>query len=164
MPTSRPAGHSPTPAANRRCGRSSPKRSTTALEHANRTRERFRDDERLIRLATLAVRCRSAVERDGYSREIVRIPDAEAPGRLALVLRRILDALAVIGCDEQTAWQIVTKVALDSMERPGVQVIEQLLAKPGSGGRTVRGRGARLPDLDDAAHPRRPRRPRHRRP
>jgi hypothetical protein len=81
-----------------------------------------------VRLKTLAVRCRSAVERDGYSREIVRIPDAEAPGRLALVLRRILDALAVIGCDENKAWEIVTKVALDSMEATRRAAIEYLLA------------------------------------
>jgi DNA-binding transcriptional ArsR family regulator len=102
----------------------------TALRHVDHDADLFRDDERLVRLATLAVRCRSAVERDGYSREIVRIPDAEAPGRLALVLRRILDGLAVIGADEATAWGIVTKVALDSMESTRRAALEYLLAKP----------------------------------
>jgi hypothetical protein len=103
----------------------------TALRHADRDAQRFRDDERLVRLATLAVRCRSAVERDGYSREIIRIPDAEAPGRLALVLRRLLDALAVVGCDEPMAWQVVTKVALDSMEATRRAAVEYVLAAPG---------------------------------
>jgi DNA-binding transcriptional ArsR family regulator len=98
-----------------------------ALDHIDGDAVLFRDDERLVRLATLAVRCRSAVERDGYSREIVRIPDAEAPGRLALVLRRILDALARIGCDEPQAWKIVTKVALDSMEATRRSALEHLL-------------------------------------
>lgn len=71
--------------------------------------------DRLVRLATLAVRCRSAVDRDSYSREIELIPEAEAPGRLALVLLRLLNGLAAIGVPDPTAWQLVTKAALDSM-------------------------------------------------
>src|SRR5206468_4162980 len=43
-------------------------------------RERTPEDgERLVKLASLVVRCRSAVERDGYSREVELVPDAEAP-------------------------------------------------------------------------------------
>lgn len=63
-------------------------------------------DDRLIQLATLAVRCRSAVERDARTREIEYVPDAESPGRLALVLRRLLAGLAAIGADAATAWSL----------------------------------------------------------
>ncbi len=41
--------------------------------------------DRLVSLASFVARCRSSVERDGYSREIDLIPDPEAPGRLCLV-------------------------------------------------------------------------------
>lgn len=38
------------------------------------------EKQRLIALATLAVRSRSAVERDSHSREVELIPESEAPG------------------------------------------------------------------------------------
>lgn len=36
----------------------------------------------LVQLSCFVVRCRSAVERDGYSREIELVPDAESPAGL----------------------------------------------------------------------------------
>jgi hypothetical protein len=84
------------------------------------------DAERLVAVSTLAVRCRSAVERDSYSREVQLIPDAEAPGRLALVLLRLRNGLAAIGVDDSTAWALVTKAALDSMPALRRQVLELL--------------------------------------
>jgi hypothetical protein len=71
--------------------------------------------ERLILLTDLVVRCRSAVERDSYSREIELIPDPEAPTRLVIVLERLLAGLDAIGVTRDDAWSIVTKVGLDSM-------------------------------------------------
>jgi hypothetical protein len=68
-----------------------------------------------VAISTLAVRCRSSVERDGRTREVELVPEAEAPARLALVLLRLLNALRAIGVDEPTAWRLVTKCALDSM-------------------------------------------------
>jgi hypothetical protein len=89
---------------------------------------------KLVRLATLAVKCRSAVERHPYSREVELIPDAELPARISLVLLRLLDALLVLGSDTETAWQLVTKCALDSMPAVRRTVVEKLLledqAKP----------------------------------
>jgi hypothetical protein len=73
------------------------------------------DRARLIALASLAARCRSAVERNGYSREIELIPDAEAPGRLALTLARLLAGLRCIGVTPEDAWTLLVKVALDCM-------------------------------------------------
>ena len=82
--------------------------------------------DRLVSVSTLAVRCRSAVERDAYSREIVLIPEAEAPARLALVLLRLHNALLAIGVDGVTTWQLVTKCALDSMPAIRRAVLEHL--------------------------------------
>lgn len=86
--------------------------------------------DRLVSISTLAVRCRSAVERDAYSREIVLIPEAEAPARLALVLLRLRNALLAIGVDDATTWQLVTKCALDSMPAIRRAVLVDLLAHP----------------------------------
>ena len=79
---------------------------------------RVRSDEEtdaLIALATFVVRARSAVERDGYSREIELVPGAEAPTRLVIVLDRLLAGLDAIRCDRDEALAIVTKAALDSV-------------------------------------------------
>jgi energy-coupling factor transporter ATP-binding protein EcfA2 len=86
------------------------------------------DNERLVALATLAVRCRSAVERDGYSREIELIPEAEAPARLVIALERFLAGLDSIGVERDQAWHVVTKAALDSIPAVRRAVIEQLVA------------------------------------
>ena len=85
--------------------------------------------EEIVMLSTLAVRCRSDVERDGYSREIVLIPEAEAPARLALVLLRMWNGLLAIGADEKTTRRLVTKCALDSMPQLRRRVIEQLMGR-----------------------------------
>jgi hypothetical protein len=79
-------------------------------------RERTTDEtDRLIALATFVVRGRSAVERDGYSREIELVPAAEVPTRLVIVLDRLLGGLNVIGAERDEAWRVVTKAALDSV-------------------------------------------------
>jgi DNA-binding transcriptional ArsR family regulator len=89
---------------------------------------REEDDERLIGLATLVVRARSAVERDGYSREIELIPEPEAPTRLVVVLRRLMQGLDAIGLDSDTAWAITSKAALDSIPTLRLEAIGALHA------------------------------------
>jgi hypothetical protein len=71
--------------------------------------------EWLVDLSTLAVRCRSSVERDGYSRDIELVPGPEMPARLALVLWRLLRAARAIGVGAGEAYDLIAKVALDSM-------------------------------------------------
>jgi putative DNA primase/helicase len=91
------------------------------------------DTERLVALATLVVRCRSAVIRDTYqSREVELVPDAEAPGRLIGALGRLLAALRLIGVDDGRAWAIVVKTGLDSMPVLRRRVLELLLAGEGA--------------------------------
>lgn len=86
------------------------------------------DTDRLIALAVLVVRCRSAVIRDTYSsRDIELVPDAEAPGRLVGVLERMLAGLRVIGLDNTEAWQVVTKIGLDSMPTLRRRALEYLI-------------------------------------
>ncbi len=74
-----------------------------------------RDAERLVSLAALVVRCRSAVERDGYTREVELIPESEAPTRLVVVLDRLLAGLRSLGVDAKTAWRVIGTAALDSI-------------------------------------------------
>lgn len=82
--------------------------------------------ERLIYLASLVARARSAIERDGYSREIELIPDPESPTRLAVVLDRLRRGLRAIGLDAGEAWRIVAKVAADSMPALRRRVLDLL--------------------------------------
>ena len=73
------------------------------------------EQRRLVSLAMLVSRCRSSVERDGYSREVELIPGAESPTRLAVTLRRLFDGLLAVGVERGRAWAVVRRVALDSM-------------------------------------------------
>jgi hypothetical protein len=86
------------------------------------------DRERLIVLATFAVRCRSGVERDGYSRDIELVPDAEAPGRFVKVLARLFAGVHAIGADTATAWAVVAKAALDSIPALRLAAVRALTA------------------------------------
>ena len=89
------------------------------------------ETERLVALAILATKGRSAVERDGYSREIELIPGEEAPGRLAKTLGMMLGGMAAIGVPRDVAWRIVTKMALDSIPALRLRVIGHLLELEG---------------------------------
>ena len=95
------------------------------LEPAPRTSD---DDERLVSLATLVVRARSAVERDGYSRDIELVPGSEAPTRLVVVLARLLVGLDAVGASRDNAWPIITKAALDSIPSVRRDVMDVLQA------------------------------------
>lgn len=83
--------------------------------------------DELVALATLAVRARSAVERDPYSRDVVLIPQSEAPARFALVLLRLWNGLQAIGVTEPDTRAIVGKAALDSMPQVRRKVLDALI-------------------------------------
>ncbi|MCL4466853.1 MAG: hypothetical protein M1401_18665 [Chloroflexi bacterium] len=82
----------------------------------------------LADLADFITTCRSAVIRDTFSpgREIELIPGAESPTRLAGVLAQLLRGLLVIGIERGRAWELIRKVALDSMPQMRRQAIECL--------------------------------------
>lgn len=86
------------------------------------------DNERLIALATFAARCRSAVERDGYSREIeLAVP--EAPARLVKVLGRFRAGLLAIGVPPPDAWRVTRSAALDCIPALRLDVVRILSAE-----------------------------------
>jgi Bifunctional DNA primase/polymerase, N-terminal/MarR family len=87
------------------------------------------DKARLVDLADFVTVARSPVERDAYaSREIELIPDAEAPARFVIMLASLLEGLLLIGIGEPAAWELVTKVAFDSMPAQRRRIIEHLSA------------------------------------
>ncbi len=95
------------------------------------------DQARLISLSSLAARCRSAVVRDSYRREIDLIPGAEAPTRLTVVLSKLLAGLELIGCARDECWRIITKVALDSMPQLRRAAFEALLLREGASAQEI---------------------------
>jgi hypothetical protein len=86
---------------------------------------------RMVALATLAVQARSAVVRDGYSREIELVPGAESPTRLAKMLSRVLAGVLAVGASREAAWRVVGKMALDSIPAIRRRMIEDLAALDG---------------------------------
>jgi hypothetical protein len=84
------------------------------------------ETDRLLLFSTFVVRARSAIERDGYTRDIELIPQAEAPTRLIVVLARLLDGMDSIGVPREVAWRVVSKVALDSIPAIRLSVLELL--------------------------------------
>ncbi len=84
----------------------------------------------LIRTSTLAVRCRSAVERDSHTREVELIPEAEAPARLALVLLRLYNGLRAIGVGEVASRRLTSKAAMDSMPQIRRATLDAIIGEP----------------------------------
>lgn len=66
-------------------------------------------------LSFIASRGRSAVPRNGYTREVESLPEAEEPARLAKQLRMLFFGFLTIGCAEEEAWIGVRQIGLDSM-------------------------------------------------
>lgn len=83
--------------------------------------------EVLIRLADLATRCRSAVERDPRDREVELVPQPEAAARLQAVLIQLLRGLWAVGVDDDEAVRLVAKVALDGMSKARRAVVDLLV-------------------------------------
>ena len=73
------------------------------------------ETDQLVRLAQFAAVGRTAVERDGYRREVLTMPEAEAPGRLAGSMSQLVAGIEAVGAATETAWRIITKTAWDSI-------------------------------------------------
>jgi len=72
------------------------------------------DKVRLISLAMITTRARAPVHRDS-DRNIEGTPTAEYPTRVSESLSMLLAGLLGIGVEKEEAWEIVKKVALDTM-------------------------------------------------
>lgn len=97
------------------------------LDRATRTLAAEEEDTLRDR-AIFAVRARSAVTRDGYSQEVLSIPEPEGPPRFLLGLRRLLGGLEAIGCTSAEAWEVIDAVTLDSMPATRRRLLEALMA------------------------------------
>jgi hypothetical protein len=82
--------------------------------------------DRVGKLAMLATLGRSAVERDGYQRDIVNVHRPEGPARFAKSLLALLDGLTRIGVEEDERWRIIGKATCDSMPKLRWSVISLL--------------------------------------
>jgi len=85
------------------------------------------DREWIVALATLVARCRSAVERDGHTRDIELIHDAEAPARLTKMLVQLLTGARLIGVRPQRARELIVKVGFDCIPPVRRLALEALL-------------------------------------
>jgi hypothetical protein len=102
------------------------------VEHADPTkvnRELTADETSgLVDLAVFTARARTGVDRDGYSREVLYLPQVEGPGRLVTAYARMLGGLEAIGCDEATAWSVLGRIAVDCLPAVRGRLARVLLA------------------------------------
>lgn len=84
------------------------------------------ESQLLIELATFAATCRTATERDNYSRQIEIAPEPERPARLVKVLDRLRAGLLAIGMDRDEIWLVIQKVAFDSLPEARCRIIRVL--------------------------------------
>jgi hypothetical protein len=82
--------------------------------------------EPLITLADIVTRARSGVARDYQTRDILYLPEPEAPTRLAKQIAQLMSAALVIGVDEVEAWRLAQKVGWDSVPAVRSAVIRLL--------------------------------------
>jgi hypothetical protein len=89
-----------------------------------------KDVNRMANLATLVSVSRSAVHWDKWKREIEMIPKPEAPPRVAAQLSRIWQAGGMLGLTESECWDIVSRLALDSIPYLRGAVLRAIAGSP----------------------------------
>jgi hypothetical protein len=82
----------------------------------------------IVAVSQYATQGRTGVERDGYSKEILVVPELEVPARFAKAIAALAGALMAIGYDEPAALDVVARIGRDSMPQVRVLVLEQLSA------------------------------------
>jgi Domain of unknown function (DUF3854) len=83
------------------------------------------DEDLLVDVADLVTLARSPIQRDGRG-ELVLVLAPEMPGRFVKALTGLWNGLTALGCDTETAWRVVMRVAFDSMPRIRRRVLEVL--------------------------------------
>jgi hypothetical protein len=90
------------------------------------------EEDRLITLSELGTRCRSAVVRDGWHRDVIeQVPAPEELPRLLGQLSQLSAGLSPIGVDDGQRWRLLTRCALDGMSSMRRHVLDVLI-KAGS--------------------------------
>jgi len=85
------------------------------------------DTARLVRLAMFTARARTAVERDGYTGELLVMPQPEGPARLVKALRRVYGGVLAIGADADTAWALLERISIDCAPSMRISIVRALL-------------------------------------
>lgn len=88
--------------------------------------------EPLITLADMVTRARSGVARDYQTRDILYLPEPEAPTRLAKQIAQLMAAAVAIGVDEEEAWRLAHKIGWDSVPAVRSAVIRLLSWQDGN--------------------------------
>lgn len=83
--------------------------------------------DEIVAVSRYATQGRTGVERDGYSREIVVVPELEVPTRFAKAVAALATALMAMGYTEEAALDVVARVGRDSMPQVRVLVLNKLL-------------------------------------
>lgn len=86
--------------------------------------------EWLIALSTLAVTCPSAVDRNGWTREIENVHDPEGPARLTRMLAQLMRGMCVIGLRPERRRELIVKIGLDCIPPVRRIALEKLMRKP----------------------------------
>jgi hypothetical protein len=81
---------------------------------------------RLGDLAVFATACRTAVERDPHTREVLAVPEREGPARFVGQLRLLLHGLEAVGVGPTDTWQLLAKLAMDAMPAGRFAVLRHL--------------------------------------
>ena len=87
--------------------------------------------EPLIALADIVTRARSGVARDRQTRDILYLPEPEAPTRFAKQIAQLMAAAIAIGVSETEAWRLARKVGWDSVPAVRSAVIRLLARQEG---------------------------------
>jgi putative DNA primase/helicase len=87
--------------------------------------------EPLITLADIVTRARSGVARDRQTRDILYMPEPEAPTRFAKQIAQLMAAVIMIGVSEAEAWRLARKVGWDSVPAVRSAVIHLLARQEG---------------------------------
>src|SRR5262249_28757556 len=72
------------------------------------------EQNELAEIVKLAVLLRGHVQRDGYTHEITNIHQPEGPGRLGLMLERLLVGLDAMGLERRQAMELAKTIKRDS--------------------------------------------------
>jgi hypothetical protein len=87
--------------------------------------------EPLVGLSDIITRARSGVARDGYSRDLLYLPEPEAPTRLAKQLAQLGAAALAVGVSDTETWRLLRKVGWDSVPAVRCAVIDCLARQAG---------------------------------
>ncbi len=88
---------------------------------------------KVVSMASLAAKCRSAIERHSYSRDVEDTPSAEYPSRLVKALVALWCGMRSAGVTDAVAWKICGRISLDSMPRVRSMTFGWLVAQNGTG-------------------------------